>query len=441
MYNNRIEYLKRAIKKTYKRYIGEVTDKQGSLINILNFFNISIEESRLNDYKITKIDFDIPSIEIIDTKNGTLFKSEYTSYADLLNYSADKVSYIKVLLVNANRRIERLFIIGNKTPIIEKITFINGIYNLIFEREIINSEDLYSNGKIKFTIRYLQNLEHNGRNVKQQLLTKIFANKYKEKGIVNTFEQEYTYSFNNYVRANNSQDKYFYTNNGNVIYGINELEKDGICHYLSGICFEDSNVDVASYIPLGIDSREQIFSGKKSIIIFKGGTDNAIHHYLTIYKIDNLQQSKDESNQGIYLNYEAIKWENFTDENGIPQCRRVVVASKDSVYAKLQIGSITSSEIKYIINDLVSSFKDNKFIQLIVSELQNFANKMDIQKRIREEKIDLLSPKQFINKSFDEIYTLVGENIDEYFKIADDQFTNLTSNLILEEKQKIKILK
>lgn len=443
MYNDKIEYLKRAIKRTYKRYIGERTDSEATLIDVLKFFNISIDESRIEDYKISKIDYNTPSIEVIDTKNSTLFAAEYTSNADLLNYSGGEVRFIKLSSVNANRRIDSLFNIGNETPIIEKMTFTNGDYDLVFEREMPNSVSVFSSDGIRFVVRYLQNLKYDGRNVQQQLLAKIFTNKYNDKKLASTFEQEYTYSSNNYVIKKNSQDKYAYISNGNVIYGINEFEQEDICHYLNGVCFENSNVDVSRYLPFRINSDDQIFSidNTKSIMIFKGGTDDAIHHNFTICKIRSLENAEDKQDYDIYLNYEAIRWENFNDENGMPQHKKVVVASKTSGYPKIEDGNITSLEIKSIIDDLDTEFKDNTFIQLVINELQTFANKMNIRKGISQEKLDPLSPKLFMNKSFDEICTLVSPDQDDYFKLVAEQFDNLTNSSSLEEKGQMKVLK
>lgn len=443
MYNDKIEYLKRAIKRTYKRYIGERTDGNATLIDVLKFFNISIDESRIEDYKISKIDYNTPSIEVFDTKDSTLFAAKYTSNADLLNYSGGEVRFIKLSSVNVKRRIDSLFYIGNETPIIEKMTFTNGNYDLVFEREMPNSVGVFSSDGIKFVVRYLQNLEYDGRNVQQQLLAKIFTNKYNDEEPSSTFEQEYTYSSNNYVIKKDSQDKYAYMSNGNVIYGINEFEQEDICYYLNGICFENSNVDVSRYLPFRIKSDDPIFSliMQRSIIIFKGGTDDAIHHNFTISKIGDLENNEDKQGYNIYLNYEAIKWEHFNDENGMPQHKKVVVASKTSRYSKIENGNVTSSEIKNIIDDLDTEFKDNTFIQLVINELQTFANKMDIQKGISQEKLDPLSPKLFINKSFDEICALVSPNQDDYFKLVAEQFDNLTNSSSLEEKGQMKVLK
>ena len=42
MYRDRIEYLKRAIKRTYKRYTGERQDGSASIKDVADFFNIPI---------------------------------------------------------------------------------------------------------------------------------------------------------------------------------------------------------------------------------------------------------------------------------------------------------------------------------------------------------------------------------------------------------------
>lgn len=66
---------------------------------------------------------------------------------------------------------------------------------------------------------------------------------------------------------------------------------------------------------------------------------------------------------------------------------------------------------------------------------------MDIKKGTTQEELDLLSPKLFINKSFDEICALVNANQDDYFRLAAEQFDNLTNCSSLEKKGQMKILK
>ena len=57
----------------------------------------------------------------------------------------------------------------------------------------------------------------------------------------------------------------------------------------------------------------------------------------------------------------------------------------------------------------------------------NFINKLEIQKGFKEEPIDELSPKEFINKTFEEIYTLVSNDKDKFFDLISNQFHNATN--------------
>ena len=79
MYKDRIEYLKRAIKRTYKHYTGERSDGEASIKDVAKFFNIPIDETRLDTYSINEIDFKIPSIELKDNLTNTIYKALYTS--------------------------------------------------------------------------------------------------------------------------------------------------------------------------------------------------------------------------------------------------------------------------------------------------------------------------------------------------------------------------
>ena len=90
---------------------------------------------------------------------------------------------------------------------------------------------------------------------------------------------------------------------------------------------------------------------------------------------------------------------------------------------------------------LDTEFEDNTFIQFVIKELETFGNRMDIQKGVLEEELDVLLPKVFIDKTFAEIYDLVSSDKEEYFRIIKEQFENATHIRRVEEKGKSKILK
>ena len=139
---DRIEYLKRAIKRTYKRYIGERTDEKATLLDVAKFFNIPIDETRLKDYVVKEIDYKVPSIEIMDENNNISYIANYTGDLDLLNFSGP-TQFNSIVSISPTRKEERLYYIGSETPIITKMTFSDGEYELVFERQMSNSVGLF----------------------------------------------------------------------------------------------------------------------------------------------------------------------------------------------------------------------------------------------------------------------------------------------------------
>lgn len=441
MDQSKLDYLKRKIKRNYKFFTGERTDGKATLMDVLKPFNIFIDEERTDDYSIECIDFSVPSIKVIDKKTNTTYTSKYTDHAKLLNYSGSK-SFVNVIISNPNCKFESLYYIGTEALIIAQMTFTDQDYELIFEREMGNCIGFGLDAEAKFVVRYVKNVYKEDRQGKQRLLSKIFMNKNDNE----TFEQTYTYSAQHLIDYNDNQDKYCYNQNGYIIYGVNNCDIKELIHYLHGICFETLNANVADYLPFNVDAKDfpelndKIY---KSGIVFRGGTGNGIHHTFTIFKTKNPSNIIEAAaiDCGIYLKYEAIKWENFKKENGEPNHRKVVVAHKETRYPRLDKGNITSLEIRNITEVLDTEFEDDIFIQFVINELKTFANKMDIQKGLVEEELDPLSPKILIDKSFEEIYDLVSANKEEYFKLIREQFESTTNITQAKENDQSRILK
>lgn len=441
MYNDKEEYLKRVIKRTYKRYIGERTDGKATIVDVLKFFNISIDTTRLEDYDIESIDYNIPSIKVVDKKDNTTVTSKYTEDAKLLNYSGN-TKFINVIITNPNYRIESLYYTNSTIPIISQLTFIKDDYELTFEKERENYFGFGISADTRFVIRYKKNIKEGRKTGKQSLLTKIYQIKDS-----NTFEQDYTYDLQHLINYNDRQDKYCYNEFGTIIYGINNIEIKDKLHQFNGVCFEKINKEFRSYLPYNINEKDftRYFNKNvcKSAIIFTGSTDEGIHHFLTISK--NKTSNNDNTlttDDNIHLKYEAIKWKSITKEDGIPDQEKVIIAKKELQVAKINDDNISSLEIQSILEQLTAKENediDNIFIQTVINELMNFINKLEIQKGFKEELIDELSPKEFINKTFEEIYTLVSNDKDKFFDLISNQFHNAT-NIKLEQGH-TKILK
>lgn len=417
-----LEYLKREIKRNYKRYIGERTDAPATMLDVAKHFNIPIDENRLEDYSVKNIDYKTPSIEIIDNKNGISYVSTYTGAADLLNYYGP-TQFINVVEESNIRKIETLYFIGKKTPIISRMTFKNEDYRLVFEKQNENFIGPFGCEGVRMTVRYLTQMQYEGKDVEELLLSRIH-HKLKDDELL---DHVHNLSPQHYIRKDSRVDKYVCTNPDKVILGIQDFEINDLINSVRAVCFEDTNVSIEDYIPSSMYLNEYPKlqeESSKSAMIFRVATKEHVWHILQIYK----------SNESINITYKSDQ--RFYGENDHTD----IIADEEYTLQNLSSGTITSEEIKEIINSLQTRFGDDIGLKLIFSELDNFATNIDIRKGLIEEELDLLSPKLLIDKSFEEISTLVNENKDNYFGTISGQYETL-GEIKQEEKVYVKTLK
>ncbi len=429
MYQDKIEALKREIKRTYKRYMEETADKKATLLDLAKFFNIPVEESRIEDYVVKSFDEVTPFIEIVDERNATSYTATYTGNAELLNFSGP-MQFNCVISTSPIRKEEVLYYIGSEAPIITRMTFTEGEYELVFEREMPNSVGgIFFNDGIKMAVRYLQNLVYDGKNVKQSLLNKIYENSYRNEKIDDTFEQIYTYGRPRFVKWNGSQDKYISWKDNHVIYGINELNQEGFSNYLYGICFESTNVPIRDYFPLNLREKDYPLLKDEDIysaMIFRFGQGDGIHHSFQAYK----------DKEAIRVMYHSEK-----RHYGKNDYHKEILADEEYRLPILSEGTITSQEIKTISSSLQARLGSNANLDIMLNELNTFGTKMDIKNGTVQEEFDPLSPKHFIHQSFDEICHLISTNKEKYFQLISEQFIDAININVTLEKEKSKVLK
>ena len=417
-----LEYLKREIKRNYKRYIGERTDAPATMLDVAKHFNIPIDENRLEDFSVKNIDYKTPSIEIIDNKNEISYVSTYTGNANLLNYYGP-TQFISVVEKSNIRKIETLYYIGKKTPIISRMTFENDDYKLTFEKESLHNVGMFVNDGSSMNVSFFKKLIYEGKEEAQLLLSRIY--KKIDEDVV--LEQIHNFAPYPFIAKKVSLDKYVYTKPNNIIYGIGNLDIKDLIARVIAVCFEDTNANIKNYLPSSMDLKDYPKlqeESTKSAMIFRVITEEHAWHILEIYK----------SNESISITYKSEQ--RFYGETD----RTDIIADEEYTLKNLSTGTITSEEIKEIINSLQTRFGDDIGLKLIFSELDNFATNIDIRKGLIEEELDLLSPKLLIDKSFEEISTLVNENKDNYFGTISRQYETL-GELKQEEKVYVKTLK
>lgn len=416
----KLNYLKRAIKRTYKRYTGERTDRKATLVEVAKFFNIPIEEEREQDYHIEKVDYTIPSIELMDTKKNIFYTSIYTGDADMLNYGQVIPAFIKTISISPTEKIESIFCIGEKEPIITRLSIANGEYNLTFEHGIPNSIRVFGNSSNQMKLQYSKNVDYNGRNEIQPLLTKV----YQKRG-ERSFERLITYGTPNLIDYAGTQDTYTYIKESSIIYGVNEFEQHGM-HHLCGICFESIGQDFKEYLPLDISHISQKDYLKidveisNSAIVFRGriiGKES--HHVIRI----------DIHSDSIHMEYNIGKYI-FSQYTIRKQMDETVELPR------LNEGKISCQELANVITFLQTKYGKDEFIELVIEHLEKFSRKIEVRNESIQEELDLLSPKFLIDKTMNEIAALINADKDCYFKRAGEQFEIATNLNIKQEKGK-----
>lgn len=425
---NSLEYLKRKIKRTYKRYTGERTDEAATIEDVARFFNIPVCVVNRDDFKILNIDFKTPAIEMINTQTNTTYKAAYTSEARLFNCGGGPIRFNSVIMTSPQCEQESLYYIGSETPIISRMIFKNNDKKLAFVREYPNYISLFSlSDGTGFEIKYTQDIVVGDQMQEQILLTKRYIVNEKSPDRYDTFEHLYTYSSNLWIPRNGHQDKYNYETSNGAVYGIREYEQEGLCGYLNGVCFENANrSDVKQLFPSSMSDEQYLVlkSGKfVSFAVFECNVDG-IRHTIIITKDENNIKIKHKSVKYHYddgLNIENLDDEEFT----LP------------LFSK---GNISLEEIENIMVAIEFKFENKKLARIIANELSIFGKKIAIRKCKMEEEQDLLAPKEFIYEPFEAIETLIGENKEEYFRLAEEQFrmaTDLKSSL---EQGKTRVL-
>lgn len=331
-----------------------------------------------------------------------------------------------MISTNPNVKEEAYFFIALDIPILDKMTFVNNDYELIFERSITPSSS--QGTQEKTAVRYWKNVMKDGKMVHQPLLTRLFERIFTEKSVIRELEQTYTYAHRNFIKLGDKQDKYTYTKGNNIIYGINEFEKKGVCNFLHGICFEDTNVPIKDYLPIRMSSRANYplltDEATKSAIILNLKTPDGIRHTFEAYKRPEFTAIKYHSKKYCYEG----------------ECHVEELENKEYQLENLVDGSITSEEIASIIASLEEVISDDAVLSLIITELSAFSKKIDIRKQNIEKDLDYLSPRLLANKSFTEIAEIVSADKEAYFNLISSHFESLT-NCEEEPKQGPKVLK
>lgn len=354
-------------------YKSKKINQRKYLIFLAKLFNIPIDKERIKDYVISNIDISYPRVEIIDQKTNTKYQANYTLKADLLNTISEEKLYNSVISINPKQKIEKLYYIGGKIPIITKRTYNAGNINITIEQE--KKHNLKNNGQ-KIAISIIKK-DRNGNEIK--LLTKSLETHYKKQQLISTQEKLQ-------IRKKIQEDKYISIEDNQLIYEINELLDKERGNYIYGICLEDAKAKPKPQYQMYIDYYPFFKENISSAIILRGKSKDNIEHQLEIYK-----------NGTINIHYQINK---VYDKNN---CHKRIIKEYKQTLSEEKPGTITNKEIQDIIDNLKQI--NNSFLLLSIQELNNFSKKISKKNSLIEE-LD----RNKINK-------LVDANKEEYSSI------------------------
>lgn len=403
MPNEKLEELKERIRRFYQK---------GDLKSLAECFNIQIDESRLEDYALVNVNFDLPAAQFWDKKNDIIYVATFNSYVRWYNGNNNGIPYNYVVTINKTHRQESIYSIGADKPFIDRIIFSKDDYDLVIQRKLSGDNDQ------ELMVQYLKNVIYDGKRVQQELLTKIYVKRFDSEGKLDyDFEQLRTYmtGTHRYIDYKDTEDKYFYNiEDKNIIYGINEYKRDN-CAYLYGLCLEDGNVYADRYFPFSIRREDfpELASHFKSGCIFECGIDG-VHHKLGMYVIgDKLRivHTANRFNEACEENYEVL------DDSEV------------EITWPLNGWSTIGTKLAGI-------FGYNEFTKLISKELEAFCDK--IYKRDKNELKEeyyydpskdcysynhlSLNPRALFDKNLEDIAQRIVAKSDEYFSLIDREF-------------------
>ena len=391
--------------ETKRKFMGLIADK----------FNIVLEESRLEDYEFRFFDPKKLNVEIEDTRTGAVYSSRIGSEADIIDCSSGSAKkFNNWMMVSPRYKLEKLFylsstnpIISYKSPVIERLTFSEGEYDLVFEKQKPNHIDVRKNG-VSLIIKYIKRFEYDNQIYSRDLLTRVYTeyligeNKgYSEHLYICLPSMKFPCDSSLEEKTDVVKDSVAYTFSESIYPSLEGNNHDSV-----GVCFENAKVDIKKYLPPNFYSNTSLltFEGTISGIIINGGFENN-HNSLQIYKTPDC----------IIVRYSV------TDVDSI-NC-----ISREFNISNQNLGTICPSEIAEVIGVLNNEYDKDEFIRLATTKLERFMTRINIRKGLFREVCDGLDPKLFLYKTMGEIAKIVLANKDAYFDLARDEFEKATS--------------
>lgn len=374
-----IDYLKRVVKRTYKRYTGERTDGTATIADLARLFKLPLDEENLADYEIKSFDSKIPSVEIICKKDNSTYYAEYSASSELLSYFGGEEKFINHIInySDTHKRetthslwYDEIYYDRFSIKINDKLTlqlnrFGPNPYNMFSPEFTQTSISLYNSDS-----KNLGNIDYSIRSPKSD------AYEFEMETI--GWNQEYWYKLiNGMIYALEEHSDKIYA----VIFAENVFK--GLDDYLPLNYRFESQVKAENEIL----TNDQVYS----VINLYGPTRTRIHIFKEC-KIFKVKYSARKSWDDPEENYEYL----------IPVLN--------------SCNPIDYMECEYLANELKKYISNEEVAKLVCEKLHEIKVRLMISKGLAKKEETVLSIEKYMKLPFEEAIKLFVENKDKIFE-------------------------
>ena len=380
MYNkSQIDYLKRVVKRTYKRYTGERTDGTATIADLAKLFKLPLDEENLSDYEIKSFDSKIPSIEILCKKDNSTYYAEYSDGSELLSYFGGKEKFINhIINYSDTHKRETTHSLWYDEVYYDRFSIkINDTQTIRINRYGPNPYSMFSPEFTQTSISLYNSDSKNLGNIDYSIRSPS-SNAYEFEMETRGANEEYWYKLNNgmiYALKNHSDKIFAVTFAENVFKGIEE--------YFSIYYDFKSSINIEN----AILTNDQVYS----VINLYGRPQTRIHIFKEC-KIFKIKYSTRKS-------WDAPK-ESF--EYLIPVLN--------------SCSPIDYMECEYLANEIKKHISNPEVATLVCEKLHEIKVRLMISKGLEKKEETVLSIEKYMKLSFEEAIKLFVENKDKIYE-------------------------
>jgi len=392
------------------------------IIDLAKIFKVQLDESRLEDYTITNLEYwnskiSTPSITIYDLKNKIQITSKITSVPSIGNvFPGNDDEYFEIRISSKKGILTKAYYTwkDEDKPIVEQLEFNLGENSIVFKRE--DYKQIYPNPDYnrELIIFYYEKDRHG----------ELFFNKYLdyEDGCYHYFEQKACQHVKAFRNKYDCPDNYIYCDDSNLIYAIQSnfnsinCTANGIFIEKSKkICNDERYLRKVFPINIGYNNFSNIkLPNVESFMVYLPHDKEKKEH--TRFEIC-------KTNEKIIINCKYLLWDNN---------KGWITAQEENIELPIMnIGPITGEEVRSVTNVLQTKC-DGNIRKILCDDFLTYADMLDDRSKSLTE-YDMLSSKKLFNTSFEDILEEVGNHKEKYFALAESQFKEMA----YAEKEKV----